>query len=433
MHNIIFRSFLLTLIILLFSCQKEDNLPERDYSIKSTSYLNIISKHPNGWIKEAKYVGLEDRLNEEFEYYENGNIKTAKIYSRSPQQHLYMEVGRSEDNKPIWSKYYTPNGVLWFETDYSNGFPLEKKVYSEKGTATHTYINGDLVSVEFTKADNSGTSLSFYDQSAGTKKITITQHGETVLEEEYPYHDNYGDGVLTSNQVPLANPFADTQGSYIPLGESFYHNASWEFSPDPHDFMQPYRNFFEFNFPKSGTFVSKFAVNSDLYQSVIEQYPVTEDEVLVLNYKYWDSRGGFNPDLEEKRALEKQRQEDPELFELKYGNEYIEKIHFGKQLFIIGAIRNMPTDPYAADEIKKLAERHMNALIDGKNELSNNEMMILNKVWFEVKFFSTLKAHRNGIVLNSTADYNNAFKQFNDAESSAIELEYVPFDHMVQD
>ena len=197
--------------------------------------------------------------------------------------------------------------------------------------------------------------------------------------------------------------------------------------------MQPYRNFFEFNFPKSGTFVSKFAVNSDLYQSVIEQYPVTEDEVLVLNYKYWDSRGGFNPDLEEKRALEKQRQEDPELFELKYGNEYIEKIHFGKQLFIIGAIRNMPTDPYAADEIKKLAERHMNALIDGKNELSNNEMMILNKVWFEVKFFSTLKAHRNGIVLNSTADYNNAFKQFNDAESSAIELEYVPFDHMVQD
>ena len=433
MRNSIFRSLLLAVMILFSSCQKEENLPKTDYSIESSSYFKVISQHPNGWIKEAKHVGNQDRLVDEFTYYENGNLKTAKIYTRFPQQHLYMEVSRSEDNKPLWSKYYTPDGDLWFETEYSNGLPSMKKVYSEKGTAVHTYTNGDLVSVEFTKADNTGTSTTIYDRNSGTKKITITQAGEIVLEEEYPYDENYGDGVLTSNQVPLANPFADNEGSYIPIGESFFHNASWEFSPDPDDFMQPYRNYFEFYFAASGTFATKFAVSSDLYQSVIEQYPVTEDEVLVMNYKYRDRTGENRPPFEERRTLDKEMQEDPELFELKYGNEYVKRIHFGKQFFIIGAIRNMPTDSYAASNVKKLAKKHINALLNGDNKLTKEEMDILNKVWFEVKFFSTLKAHRNGIVLNTTEDYKSAFQQFTDAESSAIQLEYIPFDHMIQD
>ena len=75
----------------------------------------------------------------------------------------------------------------------------------------------------------------------------------------------------------------------------------------------------------------------------------------------------------------------------------------------------------------------MNGLIDGENQLSNEELVILNKVWFEVKFFSTLKMHRNGVVINSNADYNKAVQEVMDAESTIIQVEYIPFDHMISD
>ena len=432
MRNAISQSLFLALIFSVLSCQQDDSLPETDYAIESDSYLKVISKHSNGWIKEAKHVGNQDLVDEVFEYYENGIIKTAKINSRFPQQHVYMEVSRSEDNKPLWSKYYTPDGELWFETVYFDGFPLVKKVYSEKGTAVHMYNNGALVSVEFTTLDGSGTSTTSYDRDTGTKKISIIQDGETVLEETYPYDEGFGDGVSTSNQVPLANPFTDTEGYYNRLLESFSQGPFWEFSPDPHDYMLSYRDFLEFNFTPSGTFVPEFAVNSNLYQSVIEQYPVTEDEVLLVNFRYLDRKGVYRPPFEEKRVLDKEMQENPELFELKYGNEYVESIHIGKQFFIIGAMRNMPTDVYAASEIRKLAEKHMHTLLGGDNRLSLEEMEVLNKVWFEVKFFSTLKVHHNGIVLNTPEDYAAAVQDFNDAEASAIHLEYIPFDHMIQ-
>ncbi|RXG32726.1 hypothetical protein [Leeuwenhoekiella marinoflava] len=153
---------------------------------------------------------------------------------------------------------------------------------------------------------------------------------------------------------------------------------------------------------------------------------------MLVNFRYLDRKGVYRPPFEEKRVLDKEMQENPELFELKYGNEYVESIHIGKQFFIIGAMRNMPTDVYAASEIKKLAEKHMHTLLGGDNKLSLEEMEVLNKVWFEVKSFSTLKVHHNGIVLNTPEDYAAAVQDFNDAEASAIHLEYIPFDHMIQ-
>ncbi|MCY2687625.1 hypothetical protein [Salinimicrobium sp. TH3] len=128
--------FLVT--VLLSSCQKEDDVPQTDYAIGSTSHFELLDQYPNGWIKQGRYQ-LSGNPTEEFEYYENGYIKSAKVYASYPQHHLYMEVSRSEDNKPLWSKYYHPDGELWFETAYNNGLPSIKKVYSEAGTAIHTY------------------------------------------------------------------------------------------------------------------------------------------------------------------------------------------------------------------------------------------------------------------------------------------------------
>lgn len=429
MTNFLFRSLLLAVTVLLTSCQKDDNIPHTDYSIESDNYFQVISNYPNGWIKEAKHVDYLDRPDDEFEYYENGNIKSAKIYSSTEQQHLYMEVSRSEDNKPLWSKYYTPEGDLWFETEYENGLALEKKVYSEKGTSVYSYENGDLVSVDFTRADISGTSSTVFDKTAGTRTVTIKKGGETILEEVYPYTESTGATILTNNQVPLATPFSNTEGNYRKINESFSTSPIWKHDADPIEEVYPFRYFFDPYYDQS-TFATKFAVNTELYQSIIEQYPITEDEVLVLNHKYKEAKSGFLPPSEERQSLTEEMEQDPSLFQLKYGNEYVEEVYYGKVIFMIGALRNMPTGDKATKKIKNLARKKMDFILDGKDQLTAEEQEILDKVWFEVKFFSTLKAHRNGIVLNNNDDYNVVIQEFQNSESSIIQLEYAPFENM---
>ncbi|MDX1603563.1 MAG: hypothetical protein R3209_10860, partial [Salinimicrobium sediminis] len=121
---------------------------------------------------------------------------------------------------------------------------------------------------------------------------------------------------------------------------------------------------------------------------------------------------------------------DPALYKLKYGNEYIEKVGYGKIFFVIGAIRNLPTDSNVADNIKNIARKHMDAMINGSTGITSKEQEILDKVWFEVKFFSTLKEHRNGVVINTTADYENALQKLNAAEVSVIQLQYEPVENL---
>ncbi|MCC4214216.1 hypothetical protein [Leeuwenhoekiella parthenopeia] len=430
MNNFIFRSVLLAITVLLFSCQEDDNLSQTDYSIESDAYFQISSKYPNGWIKEAKRVDNLENPYEQFEYYENGYLKAAKIYSSFPQQHLYMEVSRSEDNKPLWSKYYTPEGDLWFETTYKDGLASEKKVYTGKGVSVYQYEDGDLTSVEFTRADANATSSTVYDKAEGTRTVIIKKDGATLLEEVYPYTENIGASILTNNQVPLANPFTNPEGNYSKLIESFAQDAIWQINADPIEGVPAYRNFYEFYAPNT-TFATKFAVNSELYQSIIEQYPVTEDQVLTLSYQYIEGRNSFLPPYQERLSLTEEMEQDPSLFELKYGNEYVEKVSYGKILYMVGALRNMPTDYNAASEIKNAARKQMNFILYGTNELTAKEQEVLDKVWFEVKFFSTLKAHRNGIVLTNNDDYNAFAQEFQDSESSIIQLEYAAFEQLI--
>ncbi|WP_424493371.1 hypothetical protein [Salinimicrobium sp. GXAS 041] len=431
MQKPIYLGLLLAAALLFSSCEKDDAVSETDYSIEPDTYFELISQHPNGWIKEARYNDLhlgEEVPKDEFEYYENGYIKWAKVYSHYPKQHLYMEVSRSEDNKPLWSKYYTPEGDLWFETQYTQGLPSQKKVYSEEGTAVHTYADGDLISVEFTTVNDEAGSTTVLDKASATRKVTITKDAEIILTEEYKDED-FGDGVLTGHHVPLANPFETTEGSYRKTEESFFHSPTWKNNLDPIEYIYPYRHFSEVYVP-GPNFATKFAVSSDLYQSVIEQYPVTEDDILVQSYKYVEGNSSFLPNFEESRALKEEMEQNPTLFELKYGNEYVEKMYFGKTILVIGALRNIPTGEIAAKEIKELAQKHMNAIVSGNNALSTEEVNILNKAWFEVKFFSRLKMHHNGLVLNTTEDYETAVQEVLDAESSVLQLEYAAYEHL---
>ncbi len=423
MKNNFYLSLLLAVSVLFSSCEMEENLPQTDYSIGSTSSFELISQHPNGWIKEGRYDLGENRLLEEFEYYENGYIKSAKVYASYPQQHLYMEVSRSESNKPLWSKYYTPDGELWFETEYSNGLPSVKKVYSGEGTAIHSYTGGELSSVEFTTADNSSTSTTTYNAATETRNVTITRNEQTILEENYPYREQVGAGIYTSNHVPVANPFGATSISYSRLNQSSFQSPSWQNDADPREFMFPYRLFDEYYDPLN-YFATRFAVSTELYQSVIEQYPVTENGVLIGGGIYQDGFDHFYNNWGVRDSLSKTYDENPALYKLKYGNEYLEKVGYGKVLFIIGALRNLPANSSAATEIKNIAERRMNELLTGNTNLTPQEQELLTKVWFEVKFFSSLKKHRNGLVIDSAEDYENAIQEVEDAELSIIQLEY---------
>ncbi|WP_029037524.1 toxin-antitoxin system YwqK family antitoxin [Salinimicrobium xinjiangense] len=419
---------LLPVTVLLFSCEKEDNVPPTDYSIGSTSHFELIDQHENGWIKQGRYQ-LSGNPTEEFEYYENGYIKSAKVYASYPQHHLYMEVSRSEDNKPLWSKYYLPDGTLWFETEYKNGLPSVKKIYSEEGTAIHTYTDGELSLVEFTAADDSSTAITSYNQPEGSRNVIVTSNGETVLDENYAYREQVGAGIYTGTQVPVANPFGATETSYFKINQSSSQTPSWENDADPIAFMFPYRLFDEYYNP-GNYFATRFAVSTELYQAVIEQYPVTERGVLIGGGKYGDGYESFQNNWEVRDSLAKVYDENPELYKLKYGNEYVEKVGYGKIFFVVGAIRNLPTGGNVADDIKDIARKHMEAMINGSTGITSKEQEILNKVWFEVKVFSTLKEHLQGVVIDSAEDYKNAVQKVNDAELSVIQLKYRSVDSL---
>lgn len=415
-------SLLLSVTVLLSSCEKAENVPETDYSIESTPHFDLISQHQNGWIKQGQYQ-LVGGPTEEFEYYENGFIKWAKVYASYPQQHLYMEIYRSEDNLPLWSKYYNPDGELWFETQFTNGLPSVKKVYSEEGTAIHSFTDGELNSIEFTAADNTRTTTTTYSANTGTRHVVVTSNGQIILEETYPYREQVGAGIYSHYSVPVANPFGATETSYYKLNQSFFQNPSWQMDSDPIEYMFPYRLFDEFYNP-GNYFATRFALDTDLYQSVIEQYPVTENGVLIGGGKYEDGYESFYNQWEVKDSLATVYNENPTQYKLKYGNEYVEKVGYGKIYFVIGAIRNLPTSANAVDKIKAIAQKQMMAMLNNTSGITNEEQEMLDKVWFEVKFFSTLKEHLNGVVINSAEDYEKAIQEFNDAEPMVIQFQY---------
>ena len=425
----------------MFSCQQDDNLSQPDYGIDSDADFQITSHYPNGWIKEAKSSynsGTTSRTIAEFEYYENGYIKAARRFSPLPTQHLYMEVSRSEDNKTLWSKYYTPEGSVWFETSYEKGLPAIKKFYSATGTAIHTFTAGELRSIEFTSADTRNKTRVSYDQATGTRNVTIAADGEILLDKAYAIDDQVGTGFYSGNFVPVAAAFEPVETVYRDKnwGKSVLASTRWEdelnafnklIYPEPEGFK---------------TLNIKLAVSNPMYQSIIEQYPVSENGVLLAGGYDLEAFEEFDPNFGLSDALQSLKENESKHFDLKYGQEILKKVDFGKNYVLIGAIRNLPTDDQTAERIKSIAYKRMQeiqgytfammqenkiTLIPGErgDGLSIEEQAILDKVWFEVKFFSNLKQHQNGIILNTEDEYKKAVDEVNEAEFSIIHKAYL--------
>ena len=432
MHHKFYLSLLLAVTVLFSSCTADDSTPAIDYSIKSDDHLKILSQYDNGWIKEAKHIYSEDQPIHEVTYHENGFIKSAKVYNFYHDRELYMEVRRDEQNRPLWSKYYTPEGDVWFETEYENGLVSEKIVYSELGTSIHTYTNGEINSIEFISSNGRDKSMTTYDLETAVKTVKITENSEMILEQQFNGQDDFGSGILTSNHAPKANPFDEPQNGYLTIGTSFMHSPIWQFNANPKDDVIGYRKYAGLH-PPASKFAVQHAVNFEMYQSIIEQYPYTEDQVLILGYKENEGNAAIiDVSRDERLAIDAERLEDPDLFALKYGDQYVNKIHYGKNLIVVGALRNMPTHVTAIEQVNKIAQKRMNDILNGTNLVSENEMEILNKVWFEVKLFSTFKNQRNGVVLENTEDYQQALEEFTAAEPEIIQFEYAKYEHLVQ-
>jgi hypothetical protein len=413
---------------ILSSCNKDEVDPasQIDYSITSTKGFELISQHPNGWIKEGRYHDIQDHTTKEFEYYENGYIKSAKIYSNNSPYHLYMEVSRSEDNKPLWSKYYNEAGELWFETEYTDGLISVKKVYDEDGTAIHNFINGEPTTIEYTSTDSSSKTTVTYNKAQAKRTVLVTINGETILDETYPYNEQPGAGLYSHTEVPVANPFGGLETTYYPIGQSFFSSVSWNNASDPQfiDELFPYRSL-EKVYSRGSVYDTKYAVSTDMYRSIIEQYPVTENGVLIGGGSNLNGYETLKSSFTMRQALAEEHNENPELYELKYGNQFADKVYKGKTYLVIGAIRNVPKDIAAYNQIKEVARKHLNSLLNANSDgTTETEQQLLHKVWFEVKFFSTLKEQQNGVLIESYQDYQNAFDAIDQAENSTVQIKY---------
>ncbi|RXG18655.1 hypothetical protein DSM03_10118 [Leeuwenhoekiella aestuarii] len=431
MLNTLRLSFLLfTLTFLLASCERDDEmLQQPDFTIKPSLNFKIESTYDNGWIKSAQYQNIDGSPTEVFEYYENGFIKSAQVYASYPQQHLYMEVSRSEDNLPLESTYYRPDGSVWFTTAYEAGLLRQKTVVDTSGTTVYAYQNGELVSTTFTNAATNSISTTTYDRATDTRHFTVVAGETTLFDQEYPYHETMGAGIDTQTQAPLGNPFGAVESFYLPLYQSFSKSLSWQHDADPISMMLPYRLFDTFYNP-GNYFATQFTVATDLYQAVIEQYPVTENGVMMAGGKYEAGIDRLENSFAIRDSLSKVRQADPERYKQKYGDAYLHKVGYGKYFFIIGAVRNLPTDENTQQMIKEAARKKINSLTQEGVELTSEEQKLLAKVWFELKFFSTLKAHTHGIVINSLQDYEHALQEINEADDAVIQLQYKSVDNL---
>jgi hypothetical protein len=325
-----------------------------------------------------------------------------------------MEVSRSEDNQPMWSKYYNANGKLWLETQYNNGITASKKVYAEEGTAEYRYANGNHAAIEYTSAVGSTKTAVTYNIAEGFRHVHITEYEQVVLNENLPLEEQVGTGLYQFTEVPVANPFGDAETNYQVVNQSFFSRPGWEGNADPNYYLAPYRLPDALYTPGSA-FATRFALSTEVCQSVIEQYPVTENEVLLGGSQHIDGYHAFKSSAVVRDFLAKVRDANPELYELKYGNEFLEKVYLVKSYVVVGAIRNMPTESSAANKVKNIARKHMYALLSNGEGISSTEQEILNKVWFEIKFFSTLKIHQNRLVIDSYQAYDTALKAVNNS------------------
>lgn len=430
--KIIFKTLsALGLLVFLFTFSACNDDPEPDsgpdFNIISSPSFSVEETYDNGWIKYARHLFFDGSVRSEFEYYENGYIKTATVYSDYPQYHKYMEVSRDINNNPISSTYYNKDGSIDASFEYDNGLLIKKTVNSENGTAVTLFENRQISSIKYTSKDQStGTDIVY---NSNSREITITNAGEVVYNALLPLEMSLGEGADSFTNLALVNPFAGQSFSAINALTSSSSSIKWENTLKPTDFIPVSKLYKSFQ-NQYQPFHTDFAISTDSYREVIEQFPAGEDQILIAGSQYVKDQLSLQISFDTREGIKNEREADVNAFTLKYGNEYNNISYRGKYLYIVGVLRNLPSDVTLRDQIKDIAYDKAQDLTSGTSTVSEADQKLLDRVFFEVKIFTSAMEDLRGKTIESFDDYEAVVEELEASESKIIQRQYQTFDYL---
>ncbi|WP_425390646.1 hypothetical protein [Ekhidna sp.] len=421
----------LCLLIFLNSCSKtEVPTPELDFTIESTPGFEVESTYENGWIKEA--YQYDDNIGvkmAEFEYHENGYIKHCKSYTFSNGQYsvashyLAMEVTRDESNLPIQSIYYNPDDSKRAEIIYEKGLITEKKIYDDDQTIICSYENGRIETV--TSNLNEGVVQITYHHFNETKTISITKEGESIFEADIPIFSKVGEGLSKIDHHPRANRLSEETTTENILNSTFSSSITYKSVFEPYRIMPVPIIYGQSSF--SDLLDGYFSRDFDLFRMIVEEFPYFEDGFLHSGFNILSDEITIIPSIATSEAVKVEMNEDVTSFQLKYGDEFLRKRIFGKYGFTIGTLRNLPSDPSLREQLKDLANKKTNYILNNSEALTIEEETLLSNIFFELKMHSpVLGIH--GMVLSSQSDYLSAISQIENNDNYVIQKIFKGYD-----
>lgn len=398
-----------------------------DFSIRSSTLLDVEETFDNGWIKYARRLFFDGRTRSEFEYYENGYIKTATVYSDYPEYHKYMEVSRDINNKPIVSTYYNADGSIDARFEYIDGLLSMKTVNADNGTTITSFKNGQISKSTFTSSDQTYvTSVVF---NTNSREITTTKSGEIIHNAILLLETLLGEGADSFTNLSMSNPFPEQEQNSANILMSYSESLDWEERIYPTQYIPEYKLYKSSQY-LSQPFQTNVAVSTDAYREIIEQFPTSEDQVLIAGSLFVKEQQSLVISFETRETVKNQKNDDIEAFKSKFGNEYNHIAYTGKYLYTIGVLRNLPNDPQLRYQLKQIAYNKARHLTSGTSNISKEEQALLDRVFFELKIFTSAMDDLRGKTIESFADYEQVVQELEASESKIVQREYQTFDHL---
>lgn len=421
-HRMAKSILFLASFVVLVSCNKDEESVPLDFSIKSTQTFKIISTYENGWIQEAVYYDISGNILSEIEYHANGFIKSCDVYTPRVDNIpvLSLSVTRDENNLPLQSIYYYTDGSVLSKINYQNGLLKDKTVYSLVYTTVSTYTDGVIQKQEST-SDEGVVSTLTYDYTNQERQLKIVNNDVIEHEEVLPLLAVSGEGVNTESDQILGNRFKDQQISERTLNTSFSTGIAWEGLNDFEN-IQPAPLIYDLT-STADLPQGYFSLAYDFYRMAMEQYPFIESALLQGKFFYADKAFSVVRSIPVNEEIDNEIANDANAFNLKYGNQYLSDVVFGKYGYVVGTIRNLPSDTQLRKQLMDLAYKKASFILGSEIPLSADEKTTLSNVFFELKFFSpTLGA--DGIVLKTPKNYEDISEMISNSDNWNIQEVY---------
>jgi hypothetical protein len=431
---------LAVIVVSLNSCDDTPTSPAPDFGIVSTETFKVLETYENGWIKKAEQYNTNNQILREFSYYQNGYLKSYRLYRERLQNNqavttLYLEHERNDADLPVRSTYYDFNGNLFAELLYSDGLLASKVIHYKDTKTTWLYQQGSIQRVA--KESHTGdTTVVTYDYSANKRFIKISIPDKSAYTVESPLRRELGTGFNATDDIPLLNILGDKSDfSVTTINYSSWSSLSRETAVDvkalgfaPIEYYDLENDFVgKFGGPNEAQ-AMKSLLNSSFNRSLMEQYPFAEETVLIARSRSIESQYRLKDNLLDDviASTKNLRTTYAEDFERLYGDGYVTKFITGKNLLIIGTIRNLPSDPTLRDRIITAAEKYANDLMIDQNTLTQEEKNLLSRVFFQLKAHSNL-LEINGRILKSYSDYSDVVDMIDTAD--AVSVNFVLIKH----